>query len=193
MKNTVTSLVLLALFFVFPAMSFSQSAPDRIQFKTEIKGSFDEVVRLNKLASETQAVVNHPEFEKRVRGAWTKYGKAFSYSDDSGDQVFQKMLGTWNLFYEFQPQARKCVGVGRFKKCTSWVLGWTNPSTKTVYLNSLPWPGRDDSGIVGTLVHEQLHKLGYGHPFNNTSTRPLSVPYAVGNIAAEIHKKYFLK
>ncbi len=202
MKNIFTIVVLLALFIGLPVSSFSQSTHPEIQFKMQAKGSVAEVARITELSEITRSVVNHPEFEKRVRGAWTKYGKAFSYSDDNGNQVFQKMLEgaelggpkdfIWQLSYIFQAQNRTCFGIGRFKKCSSWVLGWTNPSTKDVYMNSLPWPDRDSCGIVGTQVHEQLHKLGYGHPVNSTSSRPLSVPYAVGTIASEICNKYFI-
>ena len=203
MKRNYAKSILLALLLIFSQPLMSQPSQEKIQFKAEIGGTPSEVARLTKLISEAHAVVNHPEFEKRVRNAKIKNGKSFSYSDESGNQVFEKILegselggpkdNVWQLFYEFSPKPRKCFGVGRWKKCSSWILGWTDPSIKKVFINSLPWPDRDDSGIVGTIVHEQLHKLGYGHPFNDTPTRYLSAPYAVGTIAAEIHKKYFLK
>lgn len=203
MKKIVTSLILLALFVVSPGSAYSQSIPSLIQFKVDVKGSVAQVRRLTHLSVVAHEVVNHPEFESRVRKAFFQKGKAFSYSDDSGDQVFQKMVdgaelngqkdGIWQLSYVFAPQSRKCIGFGRWKKCSSWVLGWTYPKKPEVYINSLPWDDRDDCGIVGTQVHEQLHKLGYGHPVNNTATRYLSVPYAVGTIASEICKKHFIK
>ncbi len=202
MKKQFTILILLALFAIFPALSFSQSTHPEIQFKMNVVGSVAEAARITELTEVTRLVVNHPEFEKRVRGAWTKYNKAFSYSDDNGDQVFQKILdgaelkgpvdNIWQLTYVFKAQKRSCFGVGRWKKCSSWVLGWTYPTKPEIYLNSLPWPERDSCGIVGTQVHEQLHKFGYHHPANNTPTRYLSVPYAIGSLASEICKKYFV-
>jgi hypothetical protein len=199
--KSIAGLILSLLFAVFSGNSYSSTHPE-IKIVLRAVGTTEQVSRITKLTEVTRKVINHPEFEKRVRSAWTKYDKAFSYSDDSGDQVFQKIVdgaeiggnkdNVWQLSYVFQPQKRACFGIGRFKTCSSWVYGWTNSKTEKVYINSLPWDGRESCGIVGTQVHEQLHKLKYEHPFNDTATRYLSVPYAVGTIAAEICKKYFI-
>lgn len=200
MVKNLAIAILFALITSIPSHACPKpEARPEIKFEVNAKGTAEQVSRVTKLSKIALAVVNSPEFEERVKGAMTKSGKAFSYSDETGPQVYQRMIegaeldgpkdGIWQLSYIFEAQYQKCFGFGWLKKCTALVLGWTDPSTRHVYLNSVPWAGRNDCGIVGTQVHEQLHKLGYSHPSSNTATRELSVPYAIGNLASEICKK----
>lgn len=196
MKNVAT-LILFALFAAFEPNAY---AKPEIKFQIQVKGSVAQASRITKLAEIARIVVNSEEFETRVKGASFQKGQAFSYSSESGPQVYQKLLdgaelssakdGLWQLSYKFEAKHQKCLGFGRWKKCTALVYGWTDPTTKDVFINSVPWDERDDCGIVGTIVHEQSHKLGYDHPFDYTSTREYSIPYALGNLAATICRKY---
>lgn len=195
MAKHLASLILFTLFAVFSVPSYARP---QVKFQIHAVGSYDEVGRITALAKVAEKVVNSEEFEKRVKGAWTKYGKAFSYSNDSGAAVYDKMMaaaefggpadGVWDLDYTFEKKYPKCFGIGRWKKCGAMELGRTEGNK--IYFNSVPWPGRDDCGIVGTIVHEQLHAYNYSHPWSNTRTRHLSVPYAIGNLAAELCPKF---
>ena len=40
--------------------------------------------------------------------------------------------------------------------------------------------------VAGNLTHEWLHKMGFTHDSAATSTRPYSVPYAVGYIVRQL-------
>lgn len=171
--------------------------PGKPEIRVRAKGTVAQVARIVRLSGVTSKVLVHPVFISRTRGAMVgKRGMAFSYSSDTGQQVLDAIAdgaeldgekdGVWNLDFEFEAHPRKCIGIGRFKKCTSWVLGWTNGSTNKIWINSLPWDERKDCGIVGTIVHEQLHKLGYDHPEEDTWDRPQSVPYAIGDLAADV-------
>lgn len=191
MVKVFTIVILLAFICILPADSY---ASQPIKIEMNVKGTVAQISRLTKLSEKLKSVINSEDFKKRVSSA------TFTYSNDSGPQVFKKISegaelnsqpdGTWNLSYLFEKKYRKCFGFGRFKKCSAWVLGWTSASTKNVYINALKWDDRSDCGIVGTMAHEQMHKLNYGHPVSDTPTRDQSVPYSVGSIAAEICKKF---
>lgn len=205
MKSITMILALILSLGAFAQTDLPHSPPSgpsllesRIELQIDIVGTAAQIARLTDLSKIAEQVINGSEFRSRVRKS------VFTYTDLKGDQVMDRLIdgneillpqkdNIWQLKFVFEPKSRKCVGIGRFKKCSNWVLGWTNPSIKTIYLNSLPWPDRDDCGIVGTIVHEQTHKLGFGHPYEPTKKRPQSVPYSTGTIASDICKQLKMK
>ena len=40
--------------------------------------------------------------------------------------------------------------------------------------------------VAANMAHEWVHKIGFGHDYYYTEDRPYSVPYAIGNIVAEV-------
>jgi hypothetical protein len=148
------------------------------QFTTEIRMN-----RVKKLASIANAVVNSPEFKSRVLGSWYKGKAQFADTKDSNEVVYQKIRASSEVFnkcnnYLMELEYQWDSNSGR-------VLGWTYPTVKTVWFNYKNFDSRSDSGIVGTICHEYLHKLGYGH---SSAKSYASVPYAVGTICAELYK-----
>ena len=147
------------------------------QFTTEVRMN-----RVKKLASIANVVVNTQEFKSRVLGAWYKGKAQFADTKDSNEVVYQKIRASSEVFnkcnnYLMELEYQWDSNSGR-------VLGWTYPSVKTVWFNYKNFDPRSDSGIVGTICHEHMHKLGYGH---SSAKSWASVPYAVGTICAEIY------
>lgn len=70
------------------------------------------------------------------------------------------------------------------------VIGYTDPTVHTIFMNSYFFNYADPTGVAGNMMHEWMHKLGYDHDFHATAQRPSSVPYAVGYIAEELAAKY---
>ncbi len=68
------------------------------------------------------------------------------------------------------------------------VIGYTNQSTKTVYMNTrfLNMSDYTAGDVAANILHEWMHKLGFDHDFNSTGRRPCSVPYGSGNIVDNI-------
>ncbi len=188
-KSSKAVVVKLPPIIVQPAKNCPQVTADAVYFPTVNKGHSD-------LVGATMQIVNSPEFKSRVLGAYYNKRPGFTYTTDTPEQVMQKVLNGnertnqegndchWSLKYKFQLQAPK-----PFQNYV--VVGWTTPYDPIVYINTYGYDKRSDAGIVGTIVHEEAHKLGYDHPFNNTPDRPYSVPYALGNIAAELYSKKF--
>jgi hypothetical protein len=70
------------------------------------------------------------------------------------------------------------------------VVGYTYPNVMTVWMNKKFLNQRQPHEVTVNMMHEWLHKLGFGHSFNATPERPYSVPYAVGYIMGRIAKKF---
>ena len=47
----------------------------------------------------------------------------------------------------------------------------------------------NEADIVGNVIHEYCHNIGFGHNVKNNPTRQYTVPYAIGYIAAKIAKR----
>jgi hypothetical protein len=70
------------------------------------------------------------------------------------------------------------------------VVGYTYPNVLTVWMNKKFLIGRQPHEVTVNMMHEWLHKLGFGHAFKATPERPYSVPYAVGYMMGRIAKKF---
>lgn len=174
-------------------MAWKSSAPKKevasahyqgpVQIEVAIDGEGGKHTRLLRLVGELSKVLADPRVKARVESA------TFTYTDLKGAEVWKKLSEgaetltpavdhTWNMKLSIAPLSRG-------------VLGQTSPSTPWVTITSAGFDKREDSGLVGTLCHEHAHKLGFGHPFKSTKTRPQSVPYSLGTICAQVHKAMY--
>jgi len=71
------------------------------------------------------------------------------------------------------------------------VLGWTYPDVIQQYISGWFLDDATVPELVGNLVHEWLHKIGFDHDYRATSLRPYSVPYAIGDIAEKIARELY--
>jgi hypothetical protein len=143
------------------------------ELKVQVKGDSASIAKIMAIVPGVEKVISSPEFKARVLAS------KFTSTIDSPAKIVEKIsIPVWDLHYEFKMQ-KNWLG-----RCP--VLGWTYPGTKTVWFNSCNFKGRDDAGIAGTICHEQMHKLGYGH---KSAKDIMSVPYSIGNICAELYGK----
>jgi hypothetical protein len=68
-------------------------------------------------------------------------------------------------------------------------VGYTFPNVIRVWMNSKFLNKYNAANVTTNMMHEWLHKLGFGHAYENTPTRKYSVPYAIGYLVAKIAKK----
>ncbi len=127
-------------------------------------------------------VMNSEEFKARVLGAWYKGKAQFADTKDANETVYQKIRASSEVFnkcnnYKVELQYQWDSNSGK-------VLGWTFKTVKTIWFNYKNFDTRQDSGIVGTICHEHMHKIGYGHA---SAKSYASVPYAVGTICSEVY------
>lgn len=70
----------------------------------------------------------------------------------------------------------------------SKVKGYTLPDTIRIWIHKKffrksSWTPVD---VAANMAHEWVHKMGFGHDYYFTNDRPYSVPYAIGNIVADV-------
>lgn len=160
-------------FLLLLALCFALEVGSAVDLKVGVKGKASEITKIMGITPGVEKILNSPEFKSRILSS------TFKDTKDSSEDIYRKLtLSTWDLHYEFKMQ-RNWRG-----KCP--VLGWTYPTVKTVWFNSCNFMGRSDSGIAGTVCHEQAHKLGYSH---RSAYSLNSVPYALGTICAELYGK----
>lgn len=59
-------------------------------------------------------------------------------------------------------------------------IGYTYPSSTRIWMNTKYFNNYTPNQVAANLMHEWLHKLGFGHDSSATAQRPYSVPYAIG-------------
>ncbi|GAB1376833.1 hypothetical protein MASR1M48_16850 [Lactococcus petauri] len=143
--------------------------------------------RMDRLFKVAEKVINSEEFKGRVYGAY--YDKKRQFAQNNGltnEQIYQKAIEGAELSGPIDFIWQMDI---TYERGSRGVLGWTYPTEKRIWFNSRYFKTREDSGIVGTICHEQLHKLGFGHDFSSTKRRPYSVPYSIGTVCAELAEK----
>lgn len=132
-------------------------------------------------------VIGTDQFKKRVLGYLFNGRRQFNNNNgQTNAQIYKTMLlGSEKL----TPGSNNAMDIQirpYFENST--VIGYTMPNTGAIYLNTkfLDMTSFTPNQVAMNLTHEWLHKLGYGHDFNNTPTRPYSVPYAIGYIMRDL-------
>lgn len=65
-------------------------------------------------------------------------------------------------------------------------VGYTYPNVNKIWVNNKFFSTYTHGSVAANVVHEWLHKLGYGHDFQRTANRNYSVPYGIGNIVRDL-------
>lgn len=108
-------------------------------------------------------------------------GKAgFASSSDTPLQVYNKLLsGAESLSPTVDNELDLEV---RFYYAANSTVGYTYPGVKYIMVNTKFFDGYNTVSVARNLLHEYMHKLGYGHDSSRTTRRPYSVPYAMGSM-----------
>ncbi len=61
-------------------------------------------------------------------------------------------------------------------------VGYTNTSTKRIWVNTKYFDSYGVTSVANNLFHEWLHKLGFDHAASYSTSRDYSVPYGIGTI-----------
>lgn len=133
-----------------------------------------------------QKVTDSSEFKSKVL--------AFKFQQMSGDvrkgneAVYANIL---DANEKLQPEKDGEVDMEvEFYYAANSTVGYTYPNVKRIYVNTKFFDSYKPSSVAANLIHEWLHKLGYGHDSASTARRPYSVPYGVGSIMRSLGAKY---
>lgn len=134
-------------------------------------------------------VIGSDEFKTRVLN-YTYQGKK-RFVDNNGltnGQIYQKIIEGAEKLY---PKKNYVMDVTLETYTTDAnVIGYTLPTVNKIWMNTRYLNTFTPVQVAANLVHEWLHKLGFGHAYESTPSRPYSVPYAVGYLIRTMAAKY---
>lgn len=144
---------------------------------------FDRAVEIVKLVVATE------EFRNRILGH--TFNGVQTFVDNNGlsnGEVYQLILdGAEKL----RPTVNNAMDMDvELYTADNTVVGYTYPNINKIWVNTKYFDKYTAAGVAHNLMHEWLHKIGFGHDATSTPERPYSVPYAVGYIVAEIGKDF---
>lgn len=147
-------------------------------------------------------IVNSEEFKRKVIGyvrpnGKREYAKNYLWNDSkvtlSNEQIYSIIMnGNERIIPNTESEANLFI---RSYKCKWWqrlgpcnkVIGYTNPSgSKWINVNWKFYAKYDVHEMVGNLMHEWIHLLGFLHGKQDLHQE---VPYVVGRIASQIAKE----
>lgn len=158
----------------------------------DLKGfSASEKEKFLKAIKLCEKVINSKEFEQKITNyQWTSGGVNYnSFKNSEG-------LSNIEIFEKFK------TGSDKFNKEAdgdidvystlyySWksTIGYTYPNTYKTWINKKFFNKFNEAEIIGNVIHEYMHNVGFGHAAKNNSTRQHTVPYAYGYIARDVAK-----
>ncbi len=151
-----------------------------------MKVSQEEKVRT--AAELIQKVIATDEFRKRVLNHTYKGKKTFV--DNGGytnAQIYQKILDGAETLQRAKNNTMD-LEVELYYQASS-TIGYTYVSTKRIYMNTKYFNTYKAYQVASNMMHEWLHKVGFGHAFSYSTSRDYSVPYAIGYLILELAGK----
>jgi hypothetical protein len=157
----------------------------------EIKGfTGKKLEKLERAFEVLERVVNSDEFKNRVINFKnTKGERAFASNKGlSNEEIYQLLmegredlqtntLGEMNFYLKL------------YHRPFSRVIGYTSPDTNRIHINWKFFKKYQANEVAANLMHEWLHKMGYGH---RSAKERDSVPYAIGYIVGEMAQEILL-
>jgi len=136
-----------------------------------------------------KSVIGSEEFRLAVLNH-TYNGKK-TFVDNKGltnAQIYQKILeGAEKL----QPAKNNAMDLlVKLYYQNSNTVGYTSTGSKTINMNTKYFNKYTSSGVSHNMMHEWLHKLGFSHAVNYSTSRNYSVPYAIGNLMGKLAVRY---
>lgn len=120
------------------------------------------------------------EFKARVLAHKYDGKSGFASSSETPLQVYNKLLSGAE---KLSPQVDNELDLeARFYYANNSTVGYTYPNVKYIMINTKFFNSYTPTSVARNLLHEYLHKLGYGHDSAATARRPYSVPYALGGM-----------
>lgn len=181
MKTTIT------FWLLFFFLSCDLNSATEIEIIRTTNFSESQRQRIDMIASNLERVINSEHFMNQVLAH--KFNGVTSYSESNGDSNLQIYLKIMSGYEKLDPNTDNKWKLNLFLKWlfSQSTLAYTYFNSPEIYINSRYFNRGSDASIAGTICHEYMHKLGYEHSKKNTSTRPFTVPYGVGDICESIY------
>lgn len=146
--------------------------------------------KVNSAVEILKKVVNSPEFKERVLSfSFEGQNQFYQNNGMSNQEIYDLIMSGEEIL---MPSADHVMNFD-LTLYRSWnpfskVKGYTLPDTMRIWINKKffrkqSWSEVD---VAANMAHEWVHKIGFGHDYYFTPDRPYSVPYAIGNIVADV-------
>lgn len=166
--------------------------PEALSFETNL-------LLVNFNATQQDKIIDAAERIKEVVGS-LEFKEAILNHSYQGKKTFVDNGGLTNLqiYYrllqgaeQLSPAKNNAVDaeLELYYDGSATTVGYTTPNTKRIWMNTKFFNNFTPAQVAGNLTHEWLHKLGFGHAASSNSSRPYSVPYAIGYIMKKLAAK----
>ena len=150
--------------------------------------NFDQTAKMQKALDRLKIVINSEEFKQEILG-FTYQGKQ-EFVDNRGMsnlQVYETILRGVESLNGIADEEMD-IDITLYYSNNSTV-GYTYPNVDRIWVNNKFFANFTLGKVAANVAHEWTHKIGFGHDFNRTASRPYSVPYGVGSIIQRLVDK----
>jgi hypothetical protein len=132
-------------------------------------------------------IVRTPEFKKEILAHTWKGKKTFADNNGlSNAEIYQRIIEGSETSTNLGPNNTMDLEIELYTDYDSITIGYTYPNIVRIYMNRKYFNKFRPYQVADNMMHEWLHKIGFGHAVKDTPERPYSVPYAVGYIVKRI-------
>jgi hypothetical protein len=135
-------------------------------------------------------VISSPEFKEAVLGHTYKGEK--TYVDNKGlsnEEIYRIIIDGAEEMGVTTKNNRLDVELELYRDSTT-TIGYTYPDSTRIWMNLKYFQKYTPLKVAGNLMHEWMHKLGFGHELKYNKDRDYSVPYAIGYLLEKMAKQY---
>lgn len=165
---------------------------DALRFGTNVKTysmTSSQRAKIQSAERKIIKVIGSEAFRTRILNH--KYAGRTSFNNNNGltnSQIYTKILQAAEK-YKLTKNNIMDLNIKSYYQ-NSNVVGYT--TTTSIYINmNTKFLNKYTANQVATnMMHEWLHKLGFGHAVSYSTSRNYSVPYAIGKIMGELAQKY---
>lgn len=131
-------------------------------------------------------VIASKEFKDRILNFTYKGKKQFIDSDGrSNEEIYYMILEGAERIGNTSKNNMMDVELELYHQTTK-TIGYTYPNTARIWMNKKYFNRYTPLKVADNLMHEWMHKLGFGHEISWSQDRDYSVPYAVGYLVEEL-------
>ena len=193
MKSGFFILSLITLISPFSSLALTPipGANFRVNVIEARKYTSSDLAKLARAVHAIETVMNSQELKDKIIN-FTYNGKREFVQNEgmTNEQIYNYLMAGGEIHPKVRPQdGMMDVELQLYKPKlfqSKRVIGYTDPSYFTIYVNQNYFRPAAISDIADNMVHEWCHKMGFDHDFKSTARRPYSVPYAVGYIVDDL-------
>lgn len=178
----------IVLFFISCQKAEALEAINEFDVRTTLIGfTAKQESKITSASKLIRKIVRSAEFKEKVLNhTWN--GKK-QFADNKGltnEQIYKKIIDGSERQTGLGKNNTMDLEIELYTDNDSITIGYTYPSIVRIYMNRKYFNKFRPYQVADNMMHEWIHKIGFGHAVKNTPERPYSVPYAVGYIVKGI-------